>query len=227
MPVIQTGGTVIRADVLSSCPIYLFGLVRVLRDAGITVLKTRTSPDDGTPSILADAVVIDADVLEPQADLAPITEIVAHTPVLVVNHTCAESPDPLLSAGAAAVISKNETSEQIVGAVRSVATGAPVLVTEPLVEPAVPVPPVLCRPAGPSLSEREGQVLRYIARGLTHGQIATRIGISPHTVDTYVKRIRVKLGAGNKAELTRLALLGGHGAPTPRLPPLGEALPAV
>jgi DNA-binding CsgD family transcriptional regulator len=79
-----------------------------------------------------------------------------------------------------------------------------------MVEPVTPA-----RPTGPSLSDREGQVLGYIARGLTHGQIATRIGISPHTVDTYVKRIRVKLGAGNKAELTRLALLGGHGAPPP------------
>jgi RNA polymerase sigma factor (sigma-70 family) len=59
------------------------------------------------------------------------------------------------------------------------------------------------------LSERERQVLGHIARGLTQGQVARRLGISEHTVDTYVKRIRAKLGAGNKAELTRLALLGG------------------
>jgi DNA-binding CsgD family transcriptional regulator len=58
------------------------------------------------------------------------------------------------------------------------------------------------------LSEREEQVLRQISHGLTHGQIATRLAISPHTVDTYVKRIRAKLGVGNKAELTRAALLG-------------------
>ena len=50
-------------------------------------------------------------------------------------------------------------------------------------------------------------MLRQISRGLTHGQIATRLGISPHTVDTYVKRIRAKLGVGNKAELTRVALV--------------------
>lgn len=45
-------------------------------------------------------------------------------------------------------------------------------------------------------------------RGLTHLQIATRLGISPHTVDTYVKRIRAQARVGNKAELTRAALLG-------------------
>ncbi|MEV6796561.1 LuxR C-terminal-related transcriptional regulator [Streptomyces sp. NPDC051320] len=56
------------------------------------------------------------------------------------------------------------------------------------------------------LSQREQQCLDFIAAGLTHGQTARRLGISQHTVDTYVKRIRSKLGVGNKAELARLAL---------------------
>ena len=56
------------------------------------------------------------------------------------------------------------------------------------------------------LSPREQQVLRFIASGMTHRQVARRIGISPHTVDTYVKRVRSKFGIGNKAELTRVAL---------------------
>jgi len=55
------------------------------------------------------------------------------------------------------------------------------------------------------LSPREQQVLRFIASGMTHGQVARRIGISQHTVDTYVKRVRSKFGIGNKAELTRIA----------------------
>lgn len=56
------------------------------------------------------------------------------------------------------------------------------------------------------LSTREQQVLRHIARGFTHGQTARRLGVSPHTVDTYVKRIRAKLELGNKADLTRAAV---------------------
>ena len=61
-----------------------------------------------------------------------------------------------------------------------------------------------------ALSTRERQVLQYIACGYTHGQAARRLGISPHTVDTYVKRIRAKLAVGNKAELTRAAVLGKY-----------------
>jgi DNA-binding NarL/FixJ family response regulator len=60
--------------------------------------------------------------------------------------------------------------------------------------------------ARPALSTREQQVLAAIARGLTHAQIARRLHISVATVDTYVARIRAKLGVGNKAELTRAAL---------------------
>lgn len=57
------------------------------------------------------------------------------------------------------------------------------------------------------LSDRERQTLLLIADGCTRDQAARRIGISPHTVDTYLKRVRAKLGCGNKAELTRLAAL--------------------
>lgn len=59
------------------------------------------------------------------------------------------------------------------------------------------------------LSDRERQVLHFIADGYTHDQTARRLGISPHTVNTYVKRARCKLGVGNKAELARAALVSG------------------
>jgi len=60
-----------------------------------------------------------------------------------------------------------------------------------------------------ALSLREREVLEMVARGFTHKQIATRLGLSKSTVDTYVQRIRQKLGATNKAMLTRLALESG------------------
>jgi DNA-binding CsgD family transcriptional regulator len=56
-----------------------------------------------------------------------------------------------------------------------------------------------------SLSRREEEVLRYLASGCTHDQVARRIGVSRHTVDTYVKRLRTKLRAGNKAQLVSAA----------------------
>lgn len=60
------------------------------------------------------------------------------------------------------------------------------------------------------LSPREIETLRWIADGLTHAQIARRMGLTEATVNTYTKRIRAKLNAGNKAELTRIAIELGH-----------------
>ncbi|MFD1081654.1 LuxR C-terminal-related transcriptional regulator [Micromonospora andamanensis] len=52
--------------------------------------------------------------------------------------------------------------------------------------------------------------------------MATRLGLSPNTVDTYVKRTRAELGVGNRAELTRAALLGRPlPSPTPIAGPAG------
>ena len=45
-----------------------------------------------------------------------------------------------------------------------------------------------------------------IAQGMTHKQIGTRLNLTKSTVDTYVYRLRQKLGGGNKAQLTRLAI---------------------
>jgi DNA-binding NarL/FixJ family response regulator len=56
------------------------------------------------------------------------------------------------------------------------------------------------------LAPREAETLRLIAQGLTHRQVARRMGLSESTVSTYVKRIRARLNVGNKAELTRAAV---------------------
>jgi DNA-binding NarL/FixJ family response regulator len=61
-----------------------------------------------------------------------------------------------------------------------------------------------------NLAPREAETLKWIAMGYTHRQIATRMGLSQATVNTYAKRIRAKLNVNNKAELTRMAIELGH-----------------
>jgi DNA-binding NarL/FixJ family response regulator len=60
------------------------------------------------------------------------------------------------------------------------------------------------------LAPREIETLRWIALGFTQSQIASRMGLSQATVNTYAKRIRAKLKVGNKAELTRIAIELGY-----------------
>ncbi|MFJ7159919.1 response regulator transcription factor [Streptomyces sp. NPDC101118] len=61
----------------------------------------------------------------------------------------------------------------------------------------------------PSLAPREEEALRHIAAGCTYLQTARNMGLSKHTVDAYLRRIRAKLGISSTAEMTRMAIAMG------------------
>jgi DNA-binding NarL/FixJ family response regulator len=214
----------IRTDILGNSPIFVIGLVDTLTKAGIKVVAMRTSPTVDA-SCLADAAVIDVDALRIPHDLTHITEVAKSAAVLVLSNSDCTEAEMYLRAGALGVVSKMESCESIIGAIRAVTSGSRVWPTESGGEPTALHADTLDY----HLSKREAQVLRQISRGLTHGQIATRLDISPHTVDTYVKRIRAKLGVGNKAELTRAALLGRPAAESrnTRLPQQSETVSLI
>lgn len=215
----------IRTDLLVNSPLFLTGLTQALTAAGIRIVAVRDSPDED-PSWLADAALIDAAALSWPDELTPITKAAKSMPVLVLTNEGFTDDDAYLIAGAMGVVSKAESGEGIVRAVQMIISGTRVHATKAEPAPAAARTQATCFP----LSEREEQVLRLIAHGLTHQQIATRLGISPHTVDTYVKRIRSKLGAGNKAELTRAALIGqltSRTNPDAESPPESAAAAAV
>ena len=55
------------------------------------------------------------------------------------------------------------------------------------------------------LTEREVEVLRLVADGLTNGQIGTRLFMSPKTASVHVSHILAKLGAANRTEAATVA----------------------
>ena len=63
--------------------------------------------------------------------------------------------------------------------------------------------------AVPRLTDRETEILRLIAKGLTYPQIAARLTLSTRTVQNHVRNTLTKLQLHNKAELVRYALENG------------------
>ncbi|MFG2985503.1 response regulator transcription factor [Streptomyces sp. NPDC048258] len=57
-----------------------------------------------------------------------------------------------------------------------------------------------------TLAPREQEALRHIAAGRTYLQTAHHMGLSKHTVDVYLRRIRAKLNVHTTAEMTRIAI---------------------
>jgi len=60
-----------------------------------------------------------------------------------------------------------------------------------------------------SLTGRESEILQLLAQGLANKQIATRLGISAHTVKFHISSIYNKLGATSRTEAVRLGLKDG------------------
>jgi DNA-binding CsgD family transcriptional regulator len=56
----------------------------------------------------------------------------------------------------------------------------------------------------PLLTPRQAQILALVASGLTDGEIATRLGLSPRTVRTHLERVFQKHGLRNRAAAAAL-----------------------
>jgi DNA-binding NarL/FixJ family response regulator len=56
------------------------------------------------------------------------------------------------------------------------------------------------------LTQREQDVLKYVAQGYSAPEIGERLFISPKTVDTYKQRIQEKLGLAHRSDYVQLAL---------------------
>jgi DNA-binding NarL/FixJ family response regulator len=143
---------------------------------------------------------IDADTLERAGKRAAVLVMSAST-----NRGDVQA---VLRAGARAFIGKDAAAAMLAAAIRGVQAGGFFLSAEfgyALVQETVSGNGDVS-PLSRALSTREHDVLTLIAIGLTHKQIGSRLELSKATVDTYVARIRQKLGVGNKAGLTRRAI---------------------
>lgn len=98
-----------------------------------------------------------------------------------------------------AIIETNNGSRFLCGKIAHVLTAAP----EIKITPAY-MQNVSCE--GLIVTEREADVIRYIAEGLSNKQIADKLCLSTHTVNTHRKNIMSKLGVNNTAGIVMYAV---------------------
>lgn len=178
---------------------------------GVTITASVPSVDELDRFDAAyDVVVVDIPVDDDGLSLKTVTQLAEISHPLVISGW--DRPPGLLAvirAGACGCVTRQSSHHTVAAAVNVVAGGGFYL-CEQLVHQ---FQLELLRPpqADPhGLAPREVETLQWIARGLTHRQIATRMGLSQATINTYAKRIRAKLKVNNKAQLTRIAIELGH-----------------
>jgi DNA-binding NarL/FixJ family response regulator len=126
-----------------------------------------------------------------------------------------------LRAGASGFLLKDAPADQLIAAIRVVASGEALLaptVTRRLIAEFVRRPEPASVPALEELTARELEVLKLLARGLSNAEVARELVVSDATVKTHVKRVLSKLGLRDRVQAVVLAYETGlvqPGNPTP------------
>jgi DNA-binding NarL/FixJ family response regulator len=127
-----------------------------------------------------------------------------------------------LRAGASGFLLKDTLPDELLAAVRVIASGEALLaptVTRRLIQqfvqqqPGAPAPP---HPGLATLTDREREVLGAVARGLSNAEIAESLFMSHGTAKTHVSRVLTKLDARDRAQLVMLAYEAGVVVPRSR-----------
>jgi DNA-binding NarL/FixJ family response regulator len=140
-------------------------------------------------------------------DALPSTRI-----LMLTRHGEYHHVQELLRAGANGYVLKQSSSEELLQAIRVVASGKSFL--DPLVAAQITQhfaadADTHARPIREEPSPRELEVLRLLARGYANREIAAELGISVKTVDAHKANGMSKLGMSSRIELVRFAILQG------------------
>ncbi len=129
--------------------------------------------------------------------------------ILVLSaHEDSVHPKRVLNAGAMGYLTKRSAAEELIKAIRTIATG------KKYIEASVAQQMAIQQLSGEQspvdvLSEREFEVFMSLARGKTTNEIAESLFLSPRTVGTHLYNIKQKLNANNSAEIALIAMRSG------------------
>jgi DNA-binding NarL/FixJ family response regulator len=215
---------VIRVAVADDQALVRSGFAVLLRSAGdidvvgeasdgqeAVALVERARPD----VILMDIRMPDMDGLEATRRITSNDATAATRVLILTTFDLDEYVFEALHAGASGFLLKDTLPDDLLAAVRVVASGEALLapkVTRRLIEQFVQQP-VAARaephPGLNSLTEREREVLAAVARGLSNAEIGEELFMSHATAKTHVSRLLTKLDARDRAQLVMLAYEAG------------------
>lgn len=193
------------------------GLKAVLGTAKdiVVVGEARTGREavDSAMRLNPHVVIMDLsmDVMDGAAATRELKRLNSTARVLILTmHAEDEYLIPTLDAGASGYLVKSAADRELVDAVRAVAHGeqylqaaaARTLARELRRQNEFQTE----RDQFNSLSDRERDIVRYVAQGYSAPEIGERLNISPKTVDTYKQRVGEKIGLTHRADYVKLAV---------------------
>jgi two-component system, NarL family, response regulator LiaR len=198
------------------------GVIALLR--GACEIEVVGEAENGESAVAAAAAlhpdVVLLDLSMPVADgltaIPPLRRLTPAPGILVLTSFSEdERVFAAVRAGALGYVLKDCSPDELVEAIRTVSRGQPSLssdVAQKLVRQVHRSSSPMAKPDEP-LSDRELEVLKLVAIGLSNNDIAARLGISERTVGAHISRILDKLGLTNRTQAALYALREGLVAP--------------
>jgi DNA-binding NarL/FixJ family response regulator len=214
---------VIRVVVVDDQALIRMGLRTLVEgEADVTLVGEAATGVEGLAVVRAtvpDVVLMDIrmPIMDGLAALAAITADPALTGVRVLMLTTFELDDYVFAAlrgGASGFVLKDAEPDELLRAVRVVAAGGSLLspsVTRRVIDHfagsagARPMP----HPHLDQLTDREREIVGWVATGRSNEEIAAELVVSPATVRTHVSRAMIKLAARDRAQLVVFAVQSG------------------
>ncbi|GIJ23207.1 response regulator [Micromonospora lutea] len=213
----------VRVMVVDDHPMWREGVARDLAEAGHEVVASCGEGRQAVRVVAAarpDVVVLDLQL----PDISGVEVIqglrAAHPGVRVLMLSASGEQQGVLDAvkaGATGYLLKSAGLTEFLEAVRRTAAGEPVftpglaglVLGEYRRLAGVSNDATAGADAAPRLTDRETEVLRLVAKGMSYKQIADRLGLSHRTVQNHVQNTLGKLQLHNRVELTRYAIERG------------------
>jgi DNA-binding NarL/FixJ family response regulator len=206
---------VMRVLIVDDHPVTRDGLRAALGVAeDVEVVGEATSGDEAVEAVgeLTPDVVF-MDVRMPGMNGIEATRVIRnqHPDTKIILFTVDESRASIseaIQAGVSGYLLKDVSADELINAARLAMEGKAVIhpaLTQAFIEEVR----MVNRPSEAPLSRREVEILQKVAYGATTKEVASQLGISPHTVKTHLERIFEKLGASDRAQAVAIAIRQG------------------
>jgi NarL family two-component system response regulator YdfI len=203
---IGANSEVVRAGLAS-----LLSADRMFQVVGTFSLDTALTPFE---DLQPDVVLLDLEAPPGESMSAAIESggVPVTSALVILTEDSENMAAEVLTSGARAILPRDATPEEIVVALQAAAAGLVALhpdVLDSMLSRIRPGRQSELDPSSQILTPREIEVLRMIAEGLGNKEIASRLGISDHTVKFHISSIFGKLGASSRTEAVTVGIRQG------------------